>query len=415
MDDLKQYQQISLLSILLYHPEVFEECQEIKPEYFDDELSEIFRFMMDRHNNGFEIAPYDIIKKIGEEKKEIVRSIVCCHTVVQEKNRIIKLMKQEGQQTYALRKIKKIIEDSEGKMFYDVYEKLSEIEPYSKEEEKDYKNLSLKRLEERMNQGGRIAGIITGIKDLDETINGFNKGCLYICAGRSSMGKSAFMTSSISNIEKTNKVGIISLEMTGEEIYNRICSVRTGIPYWVIDRGRTNEIQFDKYADEISKIKKIKMFDKGSQNQYQICAIIRNMVKDGCEIIFIDHLGLIQVEEKGNLAHNIGKVTSSLKSISKELEIPIVCLCQVNRAADSQEDKRPSLKDLRDSGRIEEDADCVFFIYRDEYYNPIVDANGNQNRYEKASVLVEKNRNGACKIINCNFDNQLMKFYEEGK
>ena len=413
MDDLKQYQQISLLSILLNHPEVFDECQGIKKEYFDDEFSDIFEFMLEEHNKGIEISPYGIIKQLGQDKTEIVKAMMTCHTVIQEKNRIIKLMKQEGQQTYALRKIKSIIENSEGKMFYDVYEKLSEIEPYSKESEKDYKNLSLKRLEERMNRGGQIAGITTGIKEFDETINGFNNGCLYICAGRSSMGKSAFMTSAISNIEKRHKVGIISLEMTGEEIYNRICAVRIEVPYWVIDRGRTNDYQFERYANEITGIKNIKMFDKGSQNQYQICAIIRNMVKDGCEMVFIDHLGLIQVEEKGNLAHNIGKITSALKSIAKELEIPIVCLCQVNRAADSQEDKRPSLKDLRDSGRIEEDADCVFFIYRDEYYNPIVDEKGNQNRYEKASVLIEKNRNGACKIINCNFDNQLMKFYAE--
>ena len=127
MDDLKQYQQISLLSILLNHPEVFDECQGIKKEYFDDEFSDIFEFMLEEHNKGIEISPYGIIKQLGQDKTEIVKAMMTCHTVIQEKNRIIKLMKQEGQQTYALRKIKSIIENSEGKMFYDVYEKLSEI------------------------------------------------------------------------------------------------------------------------------------------------------------------------------------------------------------------------------------------------------------------------------------------------
>ena len=411
MVDVKLLEQCKLLSAILFNPSVMNDCADIKSTYFSEKgYGMLFDFFKECVDKGVEITPSKAVAKFGKEMNEFIESLIGLTPTKQELKHIIKAMKQDGQRNQAIETMKTIVEKSDDPLF-DVFKAISEIEPYQEEEIKDFKQSTIQRLDERMKNKGKLGGIATGINDFDEVINGFNNGCLYICAGRSSMGKSAFMTSAIANIEKTTSVGIISLEMTGEELYNRIVAIRTRVPYWVIDRGKATDEQFDKIADSVEKIERLKIYDKGGLNCYQVCSKIRQMVKEGCKIVFVDHLGLIRVDERGNLAHNIGKITSALKTLAKELEIPIVLLSQVNRVAETQEDKRPSLKDLRDSGRIEEDADCVFFLYRDEYYNPIEDAEGKLNRYEKAEILIEKNRNGACRNIKCSFDNQVMKFY----
>jgi len=413
MVDVKLLQQAKLLSAILFDTKAMNDCTDIKPTYFSEKgYGDLFKFFQDCYENGLEITPSKVIDKFGNEVKEFLGSLIGITPTKKELKQIIKCLKQDGQRTQAIESMKSIVEKSKDPLF-DVFKAISELEPYEQEELKDFKQSTLKRLDDRMKSKGKLGGIASGIDDFDETINGFNNGCLYVCAGRSSMGKSAFMTSIVAHIEKYVPVGIISLEMTGEELYNRVCAVRTRIPYWVIDRGRATDAQFDKVASALSEINQLKIYDKGGLNAYQVCSKIRQMVKEGCKIVFIDHLGLIRVDDRGNLAHNIGKITSALKSLAKELEIPIVVLSQVNRVAENQEDKRPTLKDLRDSGRIEEDADCVFFLYRDEYYNPIETADGKQNRYEQAEILVEKNRNGACNNnLKCHFDNQTMTFYK---
>ena len=412
MEDVKLYEQCKLLSAILFNPQVLNDCCDIKSSYFSEKgYGVIFDFFKECFENGIEITPSKVISRLGNDYKDFVNSLIGITTIKSELKHIIKALKQDGQRHQAIEQMKSIIEKANDPVF-DVFKAISEIEPYEEEEIKDFKQSTLKRLDERVKNKGKLGGVASGIKAFDDVINGFNKGCLYVCAGRSSMGKSAFMTSAISNIEECTGVGIISLEMTGEELYNRIVSIRTSIPYWVIDRGLTNDNQFERVADAIGKISRLKIYDKGGLNCYQVCSKIRQMVKEGCKIIFVDHLGLIKIEEKGNLAHSIGKITSALKTLAKELDIPIVLLSQVNRVAENQEDKRPSLKDLRDSGRSEEDADCVFFLFREEYYKPFTDEQGNLNRYEKSEILIEKNRNGACKNVKCYFDNQLMKFYE---
>jgi replicative DNA helicase len=409
MEETRLYYETKLIAGIFYNNNILGECMDLNGKYFESEAhGYIFDFFKECYQKGVTITPKALIQKFGDGVKDIFTKGEYLPLSF-EVPKIIQSIRVDGQKRFTLEKLKNIIEESKDPCF-DVFKAISEIEPYSVEEVKDFKQATLQRLEERMKGNGALSGIASGINEFDEVINGFNNGCLYVCAGRSSMGKSAFMTSAIANIESVIGVGIISLEMTGEELINRICSVRTKIPYWVIDRGKTSPEQFDIVASEINKIKRLQIYDKGGLDKYQICSKIRQMVKDGCKIVFIDHLGLVSVEEKGNLAHSIGKITTALKTLAKELEIPIVILSQVNRATESQNDKRPSLKDLRDSGRIEEDADCVFFLYRDEYYNP-VELDGRLNRYEDAEILVEKNRNGACKNVKCHFDNQVMKFY----
>ena len=403
----------SLISVYMVFPEKMDEMPEMRKEYFQGKNeSAIYQSIKDIRNAGGYINPITVSEKSGVDIKYIIEIVKIDSSQLFAKE-YAGYIYEKGKERYIKNKIKDACDKSEKDKSFNLKEAINEIESEEEqsEETKDFKEEALKSLEWKMNHANETSGIITGIKDFDETINGFNKGCLYICAGRSSMGKSAFMTSAISEIEKKNKVGIISLEMTGKELVNRIGAIRTDIPYWVIDRGKTNSYQFEKYAKELEKIKKLIIDDKGGMDCQMVCSKIRNFVKtQKCEIVFIDHIGLIQIDDAKNIAHAVGKITAALKTIAKEMNIPIVALCQVNRGVEKEKkDKRPHLSDLRDSGRIEEDADCVFFLFRQDYYN----AQEKITRYENAEIIVAKNRNGACKIIGCQFDNQLMKFYEE--
>lgn len=409
--DYKQTIEQTLLSTYIFNPEKMDEIPDMRQEYFQgEEEGKIFQAIRDIRRDGGYINPLTVSEKSGVDLKYILEIIKIDGSRIFSKE-YGGYVYQKGKERYFKNKIKEAYTKSDEDPSFDIKKAISEIEDEEGQsiEQSDFKNEALKDLEWKMAHKNETSGVTTGIKDFDETINGFNKGCLYICAGRSSMGKSAFMTSVIAEIEKKHKVGIISLEMTGKELINRICAVRSDIPYWAIDRGRINDFQFEKYITQIQGIKKLVINDRGGMDCFSVCAVIRNMVKQNkCDVVFIDHIGLIQIEDSKNIAHSVGKITAALKTLSKELNIPIVALCQVNRGVEKEKkDKRPHLSDLRDSGRIEEDADCVFFLFRQDYYN----SSDQVNRYENAEIIVAKNRNGACKIINCQFDNQLMKFY----
>lgn len=395
-----------VLSVLLNNPKLAIDNY-IKEDYF-----------LHRDNKNIVRA----ILKLVEEQKPVSPMEVCR----QDKNIIldyvlelfkmgcnfdikthIKFLKENFENLNGLIKIKAILDDSDDKDV-DVYSELNKIieERPVTELRTDFKQDLIAMLDRKMKNGGKLEGILTGINDFDEVLNGFNGGRIYVCGARSSMGKSAFMCSCIEEIIKKSKVGIISLEMTKEELARRISCIRANIPYWIIDKGRANESQFEVFCNVVNGLKNIYIDDVGGLSCSDICFKIRQMVNNGCKIVFVDHLGLVKIgESRQNLAYLIGQVTMAFKALSKELNIPIVLLHQVNRGVEKQSDKRPHLSDLRESGRIEEDADSVFFLYRPDYYK--VDSVG---RYEEGEILVAKNRNGECKTIKTTFDNQLMKW-----
>lgn len=319
----------------------------------------------------------------------------------------VNFLKKNSENLNGLLELKAIIDDAQTKDV-DPYEEISKVlqERPIEEIKSDFKQNLIKSLDEKIKNGGKLKGLLSGIDELDEALNGFNKGRLYICGARSSMGKSAFMCSIAEQLSRTQKVGIISLEMTTEEMAQRIVCIRSKIPYWVIDKGRANDEQFDVFCETVKNLHNVIINDKGGLSCADLCYTIRQMAKSGCKIVFIDHLGLVKLSDSRlNLAYQIGQITMALKTIAKELEIPIVSLCQVNRGVEKQGDQRPRLSDLRDSGRIEEDADSVFFLYRPEYYT-----RDKAGRMEYAEILIAKNRNGECKTVKTTFDNQIMKW-----
>ncbi len=401
-----------VLSYVLNRPESFYECASLTADNFLNPANKrIFNVMLELKNQGKDVILPSILEAVDDSLKEYTAKLFSATAVTKPTFLMhVKYLQDKTNRLNVIQKLKDIVEASEDSNF-DIYKSLSNIEiAKTVDEKRDFRTSVLMKLENKIKNGGKTDNILTGIADLDDVVGGFAKGGFYVIAGRSSMGKSAFMTSICERLEKNHKIGIISLEMTGEEIFGRMGSVRAHIPYWVIEKGKASAAQFDAFAGAVHSLKNIFLTDKGGLSGFEVLAQIRRFVATNkCDIVFIDHLGIIEFDDKLNRAHAIGKVTAALKSLAKELDIPVVSLCQVNRGVEGKESKRPRLSDLRDSGRIEEDADCVVFLYRPEYYNPT----RNSKDAESAELIISKNRNGECRIVECTFNGPFMMFTDK--
>lgn len=254
-----------------------------------------------------------------------------------------------------------------------------------------------------------IDGICSGLPTLDYMLNGFCRKCFYVVAGRSGMGKSAFMTSFIANTNK--KVGVLSLEMTAVEVFRRIACIRSNVDYSKVWRGNLNDDELSAFIAN-SKIKNVIVDDRGGLDLFKMELAVTDLKNKGCEVIFIDHLGLVRTDGKGNKADEMGKITARIKELAKRYDIPIIALCQLNREVDKKEVKKPSIENLRDSGRIEEDTDGVVLLYRPSlYYDKEREYNDIVRCDNEAQIIVAKNRNGSCGTVKACFDKFLMKYY----
>ena len=407
MGDFKIYQNLDseqvILARFLSKNEDINLYPELKPEHFLFEQNKIiFERMIEANNKGFPFVVRTLCKT--DEEKEYLTGLVKMGGFRSVDNYVKQLI-EDSDKYNTLIKASDVLKRAEDDRNVDVFSELSEASTRDLTERYDQSNEAmLARLEKKMKHDEKFMGIECGIKLIDENINNFQKGRLYVIGARSGMGKSALMCSMVEYMEKKHKVGIISLEMLASELKQRIACIRGDIIHWKIEKGCCEQ-EFDKYAESLMSLKNITISDKGGLNRSQVLALVRQMVKRSkCEIVFIDHLGLIQVSEKGNLAHEIGKVTALLKSVAKELDIPVVCLCQINRAVEKDSSKVPHMSDLRDSGRIEEDSDCVILLFREGYYDE------KPPKIENVKYIVAKCRNGKRGVIEGVFDAEKMKF-----
>ena len=265
----------------------------------------------------------------------------------------------------------------------------------------------LTRIENNYCNGGKILGNTTGFKEIDNTISGLQKGDFIIVAARPSMGKTAFALNIGQHASKGASVGIFSLEMTTEQLMERLISSRSLVEFGKIKTGKLDEAEFRKITDAANVLAKRKIFiDDKSTNLSDIKAKCRNLkIKEGLDVVIIDYLQLIEISDKTNSREQeIAKISRELKKLAKKLEITIVALSQLSRAPEQRTDHRPVLSDLRESGSIEQDADVIFMLYRDEYYN--------KESEEKniAELIINKNRNGETKTIKLGWIGQYQRF-----
>ncbi len=251
------------------------------------------------------------------------------------------------------------------------------------------------RLTELAQSDSAIPGLSTGLRDLDSKINGLNKSDLLLVAARPAMGKSTFALNLGVNVAKAYKktVAIFNLEMSREQLAMRLLASESFIDMQKLATGKLTDEEWGKLAMAAASLSQtdIRIDDNPSVTVADINAKCRRIENLG--LVVIDYLQLMTSSGYGknsgdNRVTIVGEISRALKIMAKELNIPVVCLSQLSRAVESRTDKRPILSDLRESGAIEQDADSVMFLYRDEYYNPNSEDKG------LAECIVSKNRHG---------------------
>jgi replicative DNA helicase len=269
----------------------------------------------------------------------------------------------------------------------------------------------LKQLENRCGAVGQIPGVPTGWLDLDIKLGGLQRGSFYLIGARPSMGKTAFSLNiaDFIGIEQNLPVALFSLEMTKEQLMNREFSSRGLIDANKLKLGTLDEGDWQEVASMLNYIASapIVVDDTPRNRVIDILAKARRIKNKYGELgaIIIDYLQLITPSSKtGNREQEVAEISRSLKIMAKELNCPVVCLSQLSRQCEQRDDKRPRLSDLRESGSIEQDADVVIFLYRDDYYNP------ESEKKNIAEVIVAKGRNEGTGTIELAWLGQYQKF-----
>lgn len=248
----------------------------------------------------------------------------------------------------------------------------------------------------------------TDFKEIDEIIGGFEYSDLVIIAGAASMGKTSLAIIMLKNmILKSDKVGVISLEMNDIQLMYRLLSVMTDVPFKRIKWKTFDNVEKVKVRGAISRLEKCEFYLDNSTTELKsvVNRIKKWKIRYGVEIVIIDYLQLIQCSGKGNREQEVATIARTLKNVARELDIVIVALSQLSRAVSSRDDKRPTLSDLRESGEIEQAADTVMFCFRQSYYDDI----GNTD-VQDAEIIIAKGRNVGTGVALAKFNPPLTKW-----
>ena len=280
----------------------------------------------------------------------------------------------------------------------------------------DMKTASLdemKRIDNVTANRGKTLGIPTGFVDLDRMTSGLNNSDLIILAARPAMGKTAFALNLALNAAKEKKnVLIFSLEMPVQQLYQRLLAMESGISQNKLRNVYLEEDEWNKLTLATTSLSNLGIYvaDLPHTNVLEIRAYARNMKTQGLlDLIVIDYLQLINGTGKGrgseaSRQQEISDISRALKGLARELDVPVIALSQLSRAVESRVDRRPMLSDLRESGAIEQDADIVAFLYREEYYIPDTENKG------ITELIIGKHRNGATGTVKLNFLSEFTKF-----
>ena len=269
---------------------------------------------------------------------------------------------------------------------------------------------AVKRVEEMYKSGTALTGIATGFTNFDEKTSGMQNSDLIIIAGRPSMGKTSFAMNLAENaaLNNENSVAVFSMEMPGDQLALRMMSSLGRIDSHNLRTGKLDDHDWPRLISSVSMLSKAKLFidDTAALTPTELRARTRRLKREhGLDLVIIDYLQLMQVGGGSeNRATEISEISRSLKALAKELQIPIIALSQLNRSVEQRPDKRPVMSDLRESGSIEQDADVILFIYRDEVYNP------ESNDKGIAEIIIRKQRNGPIGTVRLSFLGQYTRF-----
>lgn len=259
-----------------------------------------------------------------------------------------------------------------------------------------------------------IRGVPTGYKGLDDVLCGMKPADLVIIAARPSMGKTALALNISQNaaLKGGLKVGFLSLEMNKEQLVDRMFSSLLGVDSWRLHKGKLTDEEFSRIGGVMDELSKADLFidDSVGSSVVEVRAKARRLqMEHGLDLLIVDYLQLMSCESnawQGNRVQEIGEISRSLKALSRELSLPIIALSQLSRAVENRPGKIPQLSDLRESGAIEQDADVVMMMYREDYYEE------DSNRPGVTDIFIRKNRNGPTGRIELMFKREQMRFYD---
>jgi replicative DNA helicase len=259
-------------------------------------------------------------------------------------------------------------------------------------------------------EGTSLTGVPSGYKDLDEITGGFQPGNLIVLAARPSMGKSSLVTNIAENaaVNDGRSVALFSLEMSESELAQRFVASQASIKGEDLRKGRVPENRWPKIIEATNRLAKAALYidDSSDVGLLEIRAKARRLYsQQGLDLIIVDYLQLMRADGRiESRVEQVSQMSRGLKILARELDVPVIALSQLNRSVEARTDKRPLLSDLRESGAIEQDADLVMFIYRDEYYDQESEREG------EADIIVAKHRNGALGDVTLTFRKEFPKF-----
>lgn len=426
-------EQSILGSILLDKDAIITVTETIQPEDFYKEAHKIIYECMLKLNSKNE--PIDLITLTEELKKQdaleniggisyitSLSTIVPTTTnvkyyadIVKEKSVLRKLIKVSndilnlGYDKSV--KVEDILEQAEKKIFDISQEKSSE----------DFKSINsvlmdaYDMIEKLYTNKEDITGITTGFEDLNKKINGLQRTDLILVAARPAMGKTAFSLNLVQNaaLKGNASVAVFSLEMSKEQLVQRMLSAQSNVELKKIKTGNLDENDWPRIIDAMSVLSNANIFidDTPGIKMSELRSKCRKLkIEKGLDFILIDYLQLMEGEGNNeSRQQEISKISRSLKIIAKELNCPVVALSQLSRAPEQRSDHRPMLSDLRESGAIEQDADIVMFLYRDEYYHP------DSERKNIGEVLIAKNRHGETGSVELVWLGEIQKFANKAR
>lgn len=293
---------------------------------------------------------------------------------------------------------------------------------------------AISQAEKAFQRESKIVGVTSGLKDLDKWLGGLHPSDLIILAGRPSMGKTALATNIAFNAAKASLKGknggitaFFSLEMSAEQLAGRLLAQESGVASDRIRRGDITQTDFTKFTDISREMAMVPLYidDTPALTVSALRTRVRRLKrKYGLDLIIIDYLQLLQgsgSNKNDNRVNEVSQITRSLKALAKEMNVPVIALSQLSRAVEAREDKRPQLADLRESGSIEQDADVVMFVYREEYYiarQEVPEGHEKHDQwkkkmndcYNKAEIILAKQRHGPVGTIHVYYEAKLTKF-----
>ena len=451
--------EVILLSYLIKHPELLDtHFEHISHNLFaNPENLKIFRVIEDFHQSQKNISTDTIKNYIPDIHSQTLKDLTLQIDQIVFSREIFLNYIESLQELYLRRELFKLTQDKNNEsttfqtsnnikeIFLDLEKKIFDLSNFKKEnyEFKDFASVaksSLQLVEKAFKKKGQYSGVVSGFNDLDNMLGGLQNSDLVILAGRPSMGKTALATNIAfnaakyySNEEEKGSVVMFSLEMSAEQIGLRILAEQSRIPSDKLRKGELNEKDSAALSSTYQEIHQLNFFFDDSPNLTvsELRSKLRRYKKlYNIKLVLIDYLQLIKSERsRDNRVNELSEITRSLKQLAKEFDLPVVSLSQLSRQVENRDDKRPLLSDLRESGSIEQDADVVMFIYRESYYlqrnEPTRGPDESQDSYQKkhdawkdrneevfnkAELIVAKQRNGPTGKIDLYFDDKYTKF-----